>query len=55
MHFTSTAVRWLVAGVADRAFTDAARSKTVREFILEAKAAGLELKPENVEIGDGLS
>lgn len=43
MHFTSTAVRWLVAGVADDAWTDAARSKTVGEFIREAKAAGVRL------------
>jgi predicted peroxiredoxin len=43
MHFTSTAVRWLVAGVADLAFTDGARSKTVRDFIREAKAAGVRL------------
>ena len=43
MHFTSTAVRWLVAGVADGAYTDAARTKTVREFIREAKAAGVRL------------
>lgn len=43
MHFTSTAVRWLVAGVADSAYTDAARTKTILEFIREAKAAGVRL------------
>jgi hypothetical protein len=43
MHFTSTAVNWLVAGVADSAYTDAARTKTVLEFIREAKAAGVRL------------
>ncbi|MGE5160087.1 MAG: DsrE/DsrF/DrsH-like family protein [Betaproteobacteria bacterium] len=43
MHFTSTAVRWLVAGVADTAYTDAARTKTVADFIREAKAAGVRL------------
>jgi len=43
MHFTSTAVRWLVAGVADGAYTDAARTKTVADFIREAKAAGVRL------------
>lgn len=43
MHFTSTAVRWLVAGVADGAHTDAARTKTVADFIREAKAAGVRL------------
>jgi predicted peroxiredoxin len=41
MHFTSTAVRWLVEGVADGAHTDAARTKTVADFIREAKAAGV--------------
>lgn len=43
MHFTSTAVRWLVAGVADGAYTDAAHTKTVAEFIREVKAAGVRL------------
>ena len=43
MHFTSTAVRWLVAGIADGAYTDAARTKTVADFIREAKAAGVRL------------
>jgi len=43
MHFTSTAVRWLIAGVADGAYTDAARTKTVADFIRESKAAGVRL------------
>lgn len=43
MHFTSTAVRWLIAGVADAAYTDAACTKTVADFIREAKAAGVRL------------
>lgn len=43
MHFTSTAVRWLVAGVADAAYTDAARTKTVRDYIREARSAGVRL------------
>jgi predicted peroxiredoxin len=43
MHFTAEAVRWLVPGVADRAYTDAARSKTVADFIGEAHAAGVKL------------
>jgi predicted peroxiredoxin len=43
MHFTSSAVRWLVAGVGDQAYTDAARSKTVSDFIREVKAAGVRL------------
>jgi predicted peroxiredoxin len=43
MHFTSTAVRWMLAGVADQSFTDAARTKTVGDFIREANAAGVHL------------
>lgn len=43
MHFTSTAVRWLLDGVAATAYTDAARTKTVADFIAEAKAAGVRL------------
>jgi uncharacterized protein len=43
MHFTSTAVRWLVAGIAEGAYTDAARTKTVADFIREVKAAGARL------------
>jgi predicted peroxiredoxin len=43
MHFTSTAVRWMLAGVADAAHTDAKRSKTIGDFIREAKAAGVRL------------
>lgn len=43
MHFTSSAVRWLIAGVADAAYTDHANSKTVRDFIREAHAAGVKL------------
>jgi hypothetical protein len=43
MHFTSTAVRWLITGVGDAAYTDAARTKTVTDFIREAKAAGVRL------------
>jgi hypothetical protein len=43
MHFTSTAVRWMLSGVADSAFTDAGRTKTVADFIREAKAAGVRL------------
>jgi predicted peroxiredoxin len=43
MHFTSSAVRWLVAGVADDAFTDQGRTKTVRDFIVEAQRAGVAL------------
>ena len=43
MHFTSTAVRWMLAGVADAAHTDAEGTKTVGDFIREAKAAGVRL------------
>ncbi|MFN9480067.1 MAG: DsrE family protein [Betaproteobacteria bacterium] len=43
MHFTADTVRWLVSGVADAAWTDAARSKTVADFIREARAAGVKL------------
>jgi hypothetical protein len=43
MHFTSTAVRWLVEGEADAAYTDRGRTKTVRDFIIEARQAGVRL------------
>ncbi len=43
MHFTSTTVRWLLPGVADGVHTDAARTKTVGDFIREVKAAGVRL------------
>ncbi len=43
MHFTADAVQWLFAGVADVAWTDRARTKTVRDFIGEAAAAGVRL------------
>jgi uncharacterized protein len=43
MHFTSTAVRWLLADVADQAYTDAGRTKTVGDFIREVRTAGVRL------------
>jgi predicted peroxiredoxin len=43
MHFTSTAVRWLLPGVADAAHTDTERTKTVGDFIREVKVAGVKL------------
>jgi predicted peroxiredoxin len=43
MHFTAGAVRWLFEGVADDAFTDQGRTKTVRDFIREASATGVRL------------
>lgn len=45
MHFTASTVRWLLDGVADNAHTDAARSKTVGDFIAEVNAAGVRLVP----------
>jgi uncharacterized protein len=43
MHFTSTTIHWLLPGVADEAYTDAGRTKTVGDFIREVKAAGVRL------------
>ncbi len=43
MHFTSTTVHWLLPGVADAAYTDAERTKTIGDFIREVKAAGVHL------------
>lgn len=43
MHFTSTAVRWLIAGEADGAHTDLACTRTVLDYLREARAAGVRL------------
>jgi predicted peroxiredoxin len=43
MHFTSTAVRWLVPGVAEAAYTDAAHTRTVAAYRREAHQAGVRL------------
>lgn len=43
MHFTSSAVRWLLPGDADAAHTDHARSRTVLDYIREARAAGIRM------------
>jgi predicted peroxiredoxin len=43
LHFTSSAVRWLLEGVADGAHTDHAMTRTVREYLDEVKAAGVPL------------
>jgi uncharacterized protein len=43
IHFTSSTVRWLVPGVATEAFTDQARTRTVAQYISEAKDAGVRL------------
>jgi len=43
MHFTSSSVRWLFEGVAKDAFTDQAKTKTVLDFVREAREAGIRL------------
>ena len=43
MHFTSSSVRWLLGDIAATAWTDAGRTKTVRDYIVEAHAAGIRL------------
>ena len=43
MHFTSSTVRWLTGDEANDAWTDAAHTKTVRDFIVEAHVAGIHL------------
>jgi predicted peroxiredoxin len=43
MHFTSSSVRWLLDDTAANAWTDAGRTKTVRDYIVEAHAAGIAL------------
>lgn len=45
MHFTGSTVRWLLEGVAAHAFTDAAGTRTVLDYIREARAAGVRLHP----------
>ncbi|MBK8321443.1 MAG: DsrE family protein [Betaproteobacteria bacterium] len=41
IHYTADCVHWLFEGVAGSAFTDSARTKTVADFMREAKAAGI--------------
>lgn len=43
IHFGGPAVRWLVEGIADAAFTSPSREKTVGDFLREAIAAGARL------------
>lgn len=43
MHFTSSAVRWLIDGVAAQAYTDRRRSRSVLDYLGDAQAAGIEL------------
>lgn len=45
IHFTASTVRWLLPAVAAEAFTDAARSKTVLDYLSELQAAGVPLHP----------
>jgi predicted peroxiredoxin len=52
MHFTSTAVRWLFDGVAEAAHTDAGCTKTVADFIREAKSAGVRLLACSMALGE---
>lgn len=42
MHFTGPAVRWLVPGVAETAFTDRARTRTVADYLRDTRAAGVQ-------------
>lgn len=41
MHFTSTSVRWLFEGVAEAAYTDAAGTRTVADYVRDTHAAGV--------------
>lgn len=43
MHFTSSAVRWLIAGVAQHAYTDQRRTRSVHDYLREAQEAGIAL------------
>lgn len=43
MHFTSSTVRWLVPGVAEAAHTDRAATRTVADYLREAREAGVQL------------
>jgi len=52
MHFTSSMVRWLFDGVAKDAYTDQGRSKTVFDFIREARDAGIKLLACAMALGE---
>lgn len=43
MHFTSSTVRWLLDEDAAQAHTDQARSRTVLDYIREARVAGVRM------------
>ncbi len=43
MHFTSSTVRWLLPGVAEQGFTDAAQTRRVADYLTEAEQAGVQL------------
>lgn len=43
LHFTSSAVRWLVPGVAQAAQTDQAGTRTVADYLRELQQAGVPL------------
>lgn len=52
MHFTSSAVRWLFEGVAGTGHTDQAKSKTVLDFIREARDAGVKFFACSMALGE---
>lgn len=41
MHYSATAVRWLVPGVAEGVFADEARKVSVLDYIRQAKSSGV--------------
>lgn len=41
MHYTATAVRWLVPGVAAAAFADEARTRSILDYIRDTRSAGV--------------
>jgi hypothetical protein len=41
LHFTSSAVRWLIPGVADAAHTDQAATRTVLDYLFEVREADI--------------
>jgi predicted peroxiredoxin len=43
MYFTSSTVRWLFEGVARNAYTDEEETRTVLDFIREARLAGVKI------------
>lgn len=43
IHFSGPAIRWLVQGVAEQAYTSASREKTAGDFLRETQEAGARL------------